>query len=104
VTGTKGRDAIFPGLDETKPWPATGKTKNLRNRAALTSSLSMLTTAREDEMMDLIKMAVLGAVFSYSAVIAYNQPVRRLEAALSAKYPDHTPVLTRATQLRVAQH
>ena len=55
-------------------------------------------------MMDLIKMAVLGAVFSYSAVIAYNQPVRRLEAALSAKYPDHTPVLTRATQLRVAQH
>ena len=55
-------------------------------------------------MMDLIKLAVLGAVFSYSAVIAYNQPVRRLEAALSAKHPGQTSVLTPATQLRVAQH
>ena len=55
-------------------------------------------------MMELIKMAVLGAVFSYSAVIAYNQPVRRLEAALSAKYQGPSPVLTGVPKLRVAQH
>jgi hypothetical protein len=64
----------------------------------------MRTPAQEDEMMELIKMAVLGAVFSYSAVIAYNQPVRRLEAALSAKYQGPSPVLTGVPKLRVAQH
>ena len=58
----------------------------------------------EGGMMELIKMAALGAVFSYSAVIAYNQPVRRLEAALSAKAPDHTRVLTSVPRVRVAQH
>jgi hypothetical protein len=55
-------------------------------------------------MMELIKMAALVAVFSYSAVIAYNQPVRRLEAALSAKSPDHAPVPTSVPHFRVAQH
>jgi hypothetical protein len=54
-------------------------------------------------MMELIKMAVLGAVLSYSAVSAYNQPVRRLEAALSAKHPDHTPVPARIPQFGAAQ-
>jgi hypothetical protein len=42
-------------------------------------------------MMEFIKMAALGAVLSYSAVSAYNQPVRKLEAALSADYQDRIP-------------
>ena len=75
------------------------------NRAALNIIMHDAEDLRwEDGMMELIKMAALGAVFSYSAVIAYNQPVRRLEAALSAKAPDHTRVLTSVPQVRVAQH
>jgi hypothetical protein len=77
----------------------------VRNTAALNIVMHGAEDLRwEDGMMELIKMAALGAVFSYSAVIAYNQPVRRLEAALSAKSPDHTRVLTSVPQVRVAQH
>jgi hypothetical protein len=77
----------------------------VRNRATLNILLDDADYLLwEDGMMEFIKMAALGAVLSYSAVIAYNQPVRRLEAALSAKSPDHTRVSTSVPQLRVAQH
>jgi hypothetical protein len=77
----------------------------VRNRAALNILMDDAESLLwEDGMMELIKMAALGAVFSYSAVIAYNQPVRRLEAALSAKSTDHARVLTSVPQMRVAQH
>ena len=42
-------------------------------------------------MNDFIMMAALGAVLSYGAVSAYNQPVLKLEKAVAGQHGDRIP-------------